>query len=525
MRRESGTVVACQRASWTLAAICVACLWMSGCSGTKAQDGQGKSNDNSDLPELEVSPPLRMAIVEWDEYVGRLRAVETVEVRARVSGYLSRLCFDEGQTVEANDLLAVIDQRPFEAEVLRNEALHTAAQSQLKQAESAAAQARAEKQRVEIRRNLAHKLLTRSQQLRQSNATTAEDFEVREAELAAAESEVLVADARIESADAAVKAADSAVGVAAANLALARLNLTYTEIHAPISGRVSSHYVTKGNFVSGGSDDATLLTTIVSVDPIHCYFDADEQSHLKYVRLAKSGARPSSRDVRNPVRLALADDRNSFPHRGHMDFVDNRLDFETGTMRARAILSNPDGDLAPGLFTRVRIPGSQRYEAILVPDRVIGTDQAEKFVLVVNDQNVVERRIVVLGPISHGLRVIRNGLTGDERVVLSGQHRAQVGNEVTTTIGRIEATEEVLPDEYQPVPESEWLTPPRTSAANAEARRVHAAKPAQVVVEPPPPAAETVPVAVPDAVQTSGPATTPIPPATPVIPPASGEER
>jgi multidrug efflux system membrane fusion protein len=432
------------------------------------QQSPGAANQAAAKPNVTVATPVRMPIVEWDEYIGRLEAVDSVNVRARVSGYLSRTCFDEGQMVEAGELLAVIDQRPFQAEVSRNQALVEAAKAELKQAQSTAAQTLSEKQRVDIRRGLADKHVVRSRTLRQGNATTAEDLEVREAELAEAESEVVVAAAKIDSANSAVAAAQSAVGVAQANLDLAELNLKYTEIRAPISGRISQRYITEGNFVSGGSDDSTLLTTIVSVDPIHCYFDADEQAHLKYTKLAREGIRPSSRDVRNPVYMALANERDGFPHKGHMDFVDNRLDRDTATMRARAIFPNKDQDLTPGLFTRVRIPGSPRYDGVLVPDRTIGTDQAEKFVFVVDAENKVQRKMVTLGPMSHGLRVIRSGLAGDERVILSGIQRIRPGDEVTALVGNIDVGTESLPDDYSPVPQSEWLTPPRATAANTE---------------------------------------------------------
>lgn len=419
-------------------------------------------------PSVVVASPVRLPIVEWDEYVGRLAALETVEVRSRVSGYLSATLFQEGQLVKENDLLAVIDQRPFQAEIKRSEADVAAAQAQGKQVRAAEEQAVAEKHRADIRRDLAQKRLVRTTQLRQNNATTTEEYEIREAEFAEAESEQVVATARIDSAKAAVVAAEAAVGVAEANLSLATLNLQYTEIRSPISGRISLRYVTEGNLVNGGTADSTLLTTIVSLDPIHCYFDADEQAFLKYTQLARQGIRASSRDVRNPVYMALANEYDGYPHQGHMDFVDNRLDEETGTIRGRAILPNQDLDLAPGLFARVRIPGSARYDAILVPDRSIGTDQAEKFVLTVGDDKKVRRQVVRLGPISHGLRVIRNGLKGDERIIISGMQQVRPGMDVAMTVEVVTPAKESLPDEYEPVPEDRWLTPKRKMAANVQ---------------------------------------------------------
>ena len=256
------------------------------------------------------------------------------------------------------------------------------------------------------------------------------------------------------------------MNIAQANLDLAKLNLQYTEVRAPIDGRISNRRVTEGNLVSGGTNDSTLLTTIVSLDPIHCYFDADEKTFLKYVQLAREGKRPSSREVRNPVFVALANEQVGFPHQGHMDFVENRLDEETGTIRGRAILPNKNLDLAPGLFARVRLPGSPRYDAILIPDKAIGTDQADKFILTVDESSKVVRKVVTLGPISHGLRIIRTGLDGTERVILSGQQRARPGNEVTVSVEAVTPGKEFLPDEYEPVSQENWLTPKRTAAGN-----------------------------------------------------------
>lgn len=437
------------------------CLVLSGCF-----DSQIPAAKTTRRPNVSVATPIRMPIVEWDEYVGRLAALETVEVRARVSGYLGTTTFQEGQIVNAGDVLAVIDQRPFRAEVSRSEANLGAAKAQLGQSRSAAGEAEAEMKRAEVSRDLARSRQKRAEGLRQKNAIAAEEAEIRTAEFAQAESDVAVARAHIESAHSAVVAAQAAVDVSQANLETAQLNLQYTEIRAPITGRISRRYVTEGNLVSGGASDSTLLTTIVSVDPIHCYFDVDEQAYLKYVRLAREGVRASSRDVRNPVYIALGNEREGFPHWGHMDFVDNRLDNTTGTMRGRAIFPNKDGDLTPGSFARVRIPGSPKYEAMLIPDRAIATDQAEKYVLLVGKNDRVERKTVTLGPMSHGLRVIRTGLTGDEQVLLSGQQRARPGTEVTVTVDTVVAGQESLPDDYEPVPEEKWLTPKRSMAAN-----------------------------------------------------------
>ena len=424
-----------------------------------------KSNAKA-LTRVVVAKPVVLAIVEWDEFVGRLAPIESVQVRARVSGYLATTSFEEGQLVRAGDIIAVIDQRPFLAEVSRNEANMDAANALLIQAKAAVAQSEAEKERAKIRRNLTKKQLDRNEELRKKNATAIQDFEISEAEYEQAEAELIVASSRVDSSEATIVAANAALKIAQANLDLAKLNLQYTEVRSPIDGRISNRRVTEGNLVSGGTNDSTLLTTVVSLDPIHCYFDADEKTFLKYVQLAREGKRPSSRDVRNPVYVALANEQVGFPHQGHMDFVENRLDEETGTIRGRAILPNGNLDLTPGLFARVRLPGSPRYDATLIPDKAIGTDQADKFVLTVDESDMVVRKVVTLGPISHGLRIIRTGLDGTERVVLSGQQRARPGTEVAVSVEEVTPGKELLPDEYEPVSQENWLTPKRSAAAN-----------------------------------------------------------
>lgn len=218
--------------------------------------------------------------------------------------------------------------------------------------------------------------------------------------------------------------------------------------------------------ISGGSTESSLITTIVSLDPIHCYFDADEQSFLKYMRLSQEGKRQNSRDVRNPVYFSLADERNGFQHSGHMDFVETRLDSGTGTIRGRALVPNKDLSLVPGLFVRVRLPGSGRYEAVLVPDFAIGTDQSDKFVFIVDEQNTIQRRVVKLGPISNGLRVVREGVKAGDKVVLRGQQRIRPGSRVKAKEEKVELKPDGLPNEYHPVPEDQWLVPKRNPAAN-----------------------------------------------------------
>jgi multidrug efflux system membrane fusion protein len=449
-----------------LSLVCGTLLLVSGCGHSDAAAStKSDKSDEKPLPKVEVARPITMPIVEWDEFIGRLAAIETVEVRARVSGYLATSNFQEGQMVKAGDVLVVVDQRPFQAEISRSRAALLSAQAQLGEAQAEVARTQADKVGRVVRVDLALKQLQRMRQLRERNTATQEELEVREAEHEQAVAEREVGDTLIKAAEASVVAAEAAVGTAQANLELAELNFQYTEVRAPITGRISRLYVTEGNLVSGGTADSTLLTTIVSTDPIHCYFDADENTFLKYMKLAKKGERLSSRDVRNPVYLALANEKDGFPRQGHMDFVENRFDETTATIRGRAILPNPNGELAPGLFARVRLPGSPRYEAVLIPDRAISTDQAEKFVMIVED-GVAQRRRVELGPISHGLRVIRDGLTGAEQLIVSGLQRAKPGTEVEVEEKTIPLGKESLPDEYEPVPEDKWLTPKRGAAAN-----------------------------------------------------------
>jgi RND family efflux transporter MFP subunit len=417
-------------------------------------------------PQVVVTTPITKSIVEWDEYVGRLEAVDFVEVRARVGGYLQSIHFEEGQIVEKGDILCVIDPRPFEAELNRAQAVLEEARAAVTQAKALLTQAEAESNSADASLDYARRRYARSEALAPSNTITKDELELHQSELLQAEAEAKAAKARIESAQAAIATATATVETASAAIGIAELNLQYTRVVAPITGRVSHRDVTEGNLISGGTRDSSLLTTIVSLDPIHCYFDADEQAFLKYARLAREGKRQSSREVKNPVYIALADENGSFPHMGHMDFVDNRLDPNTGTMRGRAIFANPEFSLTPGLFARVRLPGSARYEAVLVPDSAIGSDQSEKFVLVVDAEDKVRRQLVKTGPQSGGLRIVRSGLDGSERIVLRGLQRVQVGMQVAAATESIRPpAEDGLPDDYEPVPKEQWLSIRREPAS------------------------------------------------------------
>ena len=334
-----------------------------------------------------VSQPTKRTVTDWDEFTGRFEAMEEVQVRARVGGFVTSIEFKDGDFVKPGDLLYVIDSRPFEAVALQ-------ADGQL-----ADARARAELARRELERALT--LVTTS-----------------------AVSESIV-DQRRQTLQAAHAAEMQAEGA----LKAAKLNIEFSHVIAPMAGRVSRHLVSVGNLVQGADGGATVLTSIVSLDPIYIYFDMDEATYLKYNKLWFEGRRPSSRDTANPVQVSLAGETK--PSReGKMDFLDNRLDVSTATLRSRAIIPNKDISILPGQFGRVRLIGSAPYEALLLPDAAIATDQSRKIVFVVNNDNVVEVRPVTLGPLDDGLRVIREGLKADDKVIIEGIQRARVGAKV-----------------------------------------------------------------------------------------------
>jgi RND family efflux transporter MFP subunit len=411
-----------------------------------------------------VTRPIVSPIIEWDEYTGRLDAIDSVEVRARVSGYLESIHFSEGELVSAGDLLFVIDRRPFEAELNAAQAGLVEAQARERQAESRRREAEAVQADARARLSLKNKQLARANELLAQNAISREEVDVRESEQLQAVATGESAAAAIESAKAAIATAKASIESARATVVTAELNLSYTQVRAPIDGRISRRYITEGNLVSGGSTQSTLLTTIVSINPIHCYFDANEQAFLKYARLAREGKRESSRDAKNPVYMRLIDE-NGFPHVGHMDFVDNQIDPNTGTIRGRAIFPNDQEMLTPGLFAEVRLPGSGRYDAVLIPDRSVSSDQSEKFVYVVDAANQIERRTVELGPIAKGLRIVRRGLDGSETLVIGGLQRISPGAAVEPKMESIQLdTSGDLPDRYEPVSPEQWLSKPPKKA-------------------------------------------------------------
>lgn len=339
-------------------------------------------------PPVTVAQPVKRTVTDWDEFTGRFEAVQEVQVRARVGGFVTSVEFRDGSIVKTGDLLYVIDARPFEAVA--------------EQADGQLSDARAKAE-------LARRELDRALTLNQTQA---------------------VSDSIVDQRRQTLQAARAAEMQAEGALKAAKLNIEFTHVMAPITGRVSRHLVTPGNLVQGSEGGATLLTSIVSLDPIYIYFDVDEATYLRNSRLWAEGKRPSSRDTPNPVEVTLTGGTKP-SHEGKMDFLDNRLDVSTGTLRSRAVIQNKDLSILPGQFGRVRIIGSAPYEALLLPDTAVATDQSRKIVFVVKDDNTVEAKPVTLGPLDEGLRVIREGLQPEDRVIVDGLQRARVGAKVT----------------------------------------------------------------------------------------------
>jgi RND family efflux transporter MFP subunit len=365
----------------------VSVIWFSG----SLLGCAGKPPAPPPPPTVSVAPVLQRDIAEWDEFSGRLEAVDQVEIRPRVSGYIKRLTFTEGREVRKGEVLFEIDPRPYQADLER-------AQAQLEQARTAA--------------ELATREVGRAQKLVNVQAISREEFDSRTSAEA--------------NGSAAVRAAEAAVETA-------RLNLGWTVVRSPIAGRVSRAEVTAGNLVQAGPPTATLLTTVVSLDPIYLYFDSDEQTYLRYSGRAAAAGNRGWRDARFPVYLGLANE-TGFPHEGRLDFVDNRIDPASGTIRTRAIFSNRDRRFTPGLFARVKLVGSQKAPALLVRDAAIGTDQDRKFVLVLGKGDSLEYRPVEIGRLSDGLRIVRSGVAAGDKVVVTGLMRVRPGVKVTPTV-------------------------------------------------------------------------------------------
>lgn len=352
-------------------------------------------------PPVTVSHPLERQVVEWDDYTGQFAAIDYVELRARVSGYLDSINFTDGQIVKKGDLLFVIDPRPFQADV---------------------DQAEANLQRDKALFLRAQLDLKRYADLSEKNWASRQQFEQ--------------ARAAADSAQATVKADEAA-------LTQAKLNLEFTHITAPVGGRISRHQVSVGNLIVGGNNGtATLLTTIVSLDPIYFYFDMSEADYLGYERAVAQGRLQSNRDRPVPVYVRLTDEQQ-WLHQGHMDFVENQIDRNSGTIRVRAVFDNPDLLIASGQFARVRLPASDAYKALLIPDSAIIADQSRKIVMTVTQDNTVEPRVIRPGPTYEGLRIVRDGLLPTDTVVIDGLLRARGGAKVTPQPGQIQPPTEV----------------------------------------------------------------------------------
>lgn len=353
-----------------------------GCGGKSADPAAGAGQ----MPPINVktAQPLSQEITEWDEYTGRVEAVNAVDIRARVGGYLEKVNFTAGEKVKKGDLLFQIDPKPLKAQL--NYAV-------------------AELDRAKTKRELAQNDLSRAENLFKAKAISTEEYDGRNKGL---------------------REAAAAVDSAEANVYTAKLNLEYTEIRAPINGRVGREMITAGNLVK---IDDTLLTQIVSTDPVYVYVEADEQSVLKYRRHAQQHGQSSSDLKGTPMELAVADE-TGFPHKGRLDYIAPREDAATGTLTLRGLFANPDELLSPGFFARLRVQASAGYPALLLPDRAIGTDQAQRFVWIVNQDNQAQYRQVTLGTLIGQLRVIREGLQPNDQVVVEGLQKLKPGAKV-----------------------------------------------------------------------------------------------
>lgn len=354
---------------------------LAGCSRNSVQTKPA-------LPTVTVAAVEQREIVEHDEFTGRIEPVESVEIRPRVSGYIQEVKFQSGQLVKKGDLLFQIDPRWHQA---------------------AFEQRQAEFEQAKVRLENARREAARTPQLLTNNAISLEESDARESRYQEAKSALLAAQAALDS---------------------ARLDLEYTQVRAPINGRVSRALLTEGNYVNGVAGAATILTTLVSLDPVYLYADMDENSLLRFNALASTKKIEADGDGKIPVELQLADEQD-FPHKGYIESFDNRLNADTGSILLRAVFPNADGRIVPGLFARIRVPLSERHPALLVQDRAIGTDQAQKFVLTLTSTNTVAYRQVELGPEFEGRRVVRSGLLANEQIVVNGLQRVRPGMPVT----------------------------------------------------------------------------------------------
>lgn len=358
-------------------------LGIDGCSNSKNQQQAPPP------PTVTVSEPIKETVSEWKEFIGRFRSIDRVEVRARVSGYLDKINFEDGQFVKKGDVLFVIDQRPFRIALDQANAAHEGAVTRLE---------------------LAEKEWKRAQNLKSSGAVSQELLDQRQQEYQSARSDLTASEAAVNA---------------------AKLDLEFTEVQAPISGKISEHFVSVGNLISGGLPGATLLTRIVSYDPIYFSFEASGEDLAKYL----NPDRPSEADE-IPIYIKTSQD-TAFIHKGLFNFVDNEIDQSTGTLLGRATFDNKDLKLTPGMFGIARFADNDSLPQLLIPDEAIGSDQSNKFVLVVDDSNKVQRRLVDVGFLYNNLRVIRGGLSETDRVIIKGIQKARPGQPVTAQKGAI----------------------------------------------------------------------------------------
>ncbi len=387
-----------------IAALCsVASIFLSlaGCKKAPPPQQQGP------LPVNFVTA-VEKEVTEWDQFTGRIEAVESVEIRPRVTGYITEIHFKAGAIVNEGDLLFVIDPRPYQADLDRASANLEQAQAQLK---------------------LAQIDFTRAKDLREKKVTSPEEFDQKAAANQQAEASVRSAQA----------AKDSAA-----------LNLEFTRIKSPITGRVSNERVTVGNLVQSSMGTDGVLTTVVSIDPIYVYVDADENSILKYLKLRDEGKRKSARDAPIPAFVELSNETD-FPHEGYIDFVDNKLDPTTGTQRARGVFKSWNPLLSPGFFVRMRVPGAGSYRAVLIEDKVISSQQGVKYVYAIKPDNTIERRNIQTATMWEGLRIVKNGLKDGEKIVSTRLQILQPGMPVMP----MEAKKEEAPKPADAAPQSE----------------------------------------------------------------------
>ncbi|MCD9086829.1 efflux RND transporter periplasmic adaptor subunit [Stenotrophomonas sp. SY1] len=356
-------------ATFGISALTLAVL--AACSGGHAEEA-----GMPPPPEVSAAPVLVKQVSQWDEFSGRVEAVQSVELRPRVSGYIDKVNFVEGQEVKKGDVLFLIDARTYQAEYDR-------ANADLARARTQAALARSESERA--------------RRLSDQQAISTESWEQKRSAADQASAQVLAAKAALDS---------------------AALNLEFTKVRAPITGRAGRAVVTAGNLVTAG-DAASVLTTLVSLDTVHVYFDADEATFLRYAQMARKGERPSERDQALPVRIGLSGE-DGFPHEGKVDFLDNQVARSTGTIGVRALLDNSERQFTPGLFARVRLLGSGEFQAVLVDDKAVLTDQDRKYVYVVDKDGKAQRKDVQLGRTAEGLRIVEQGLAAGDKVIVDG---------------------------------------------------------------------------------------------------------